>query len=799
MRTCEDGWAGALAGKSKDDTCGAMSGASQTYCEKGWEKQQSSTNKTANEQLDCDATFDNPLSWIICPIIDTLASVIDGLDHIITDYLEFDTNSVFSSSSDTYAAYHEVWQQFRNIALGLMIIFGLVIVISQALGMEILDAYTIRKTLPRILIAAIAITLSWPLMHFLIDASNWLGFGIRRLIYFPFTQGNLHSEIDLNFGGGIWNFITVGAGTAVGVAAGGIWLAAGGIGVLLSYAAAGALAVMIAILVLVLRQIAIIFLLLLAPVAIVMYALPNTEKYYKFWWESFSKALLMFPLIAAFIAIGRVFAAVSFHNTGGGGIESAISQIIGFIAYFAPYFLIPLTFKFAGSFVRQLGGFVNDRSRGGFDFLRKRRQATRQQMGQDIRSGQALRRLGVGKKGGARDRINTGLQAASMAGAAGINPRYWRGNVREQMRKYDAQKRAGADNEEEMATIVGYDDLARAVTETGGDLNKMDAFLAKRGYDEQTRMQMKTAWTVARKGMEKKGYSHDAIMQSVMLTGLKAKTAYRDKFLDYDEDGNYIGGGRISEDIARLSGGNLGTVAQIVGKAADTVKAAGRQDELPGFSDTFDAVMALHNVAGESQAVRDATLKAQAKKLRQKTIYKEGLSAIVGGTAHATRHLAPEFQEILAESYEGLETIKELNPNDKLTIPVYDEATEKVVDKVVTAAEAQPILQRQLDQVTAQVLSLQDVNGNLPPEKQAIVADLLSRQMGTDKEGKPLTVQSFINERSMDPQVNQFKASYRFTSKMTAEEQADLMRRQGNGGDTGSTPIPPAVPPPGIS
>jgi hypothetical protein len=132
---------------------------------------------------------------------------------------------------------------------------------------------------------------------------------------------------------------------------------------MISYVVTAMLAILIAILVLIIRQIVIILLLILAPIAIVASILPNTQKYYKFWWESFSKALLMFPLIAAFIASGRVFAAISIQNGGG------INQLIAFIAYFAPYFLIPLTFKFAGGALSSLGGFVNNRGTGLFKGL----------------------------------------------------------------------------------------------------------------------------------------------------------------------------------------------------------------------------------------------------------------------------------------------------------------------------------------------------------------------------------------------------------------------------------------------
>lgn len=747
----------------------------------------------SDDDIECDTKLSNPLTWFICPVIDMLTGMITFIDGQITKRMNIDTNRIFCDrggvTNDEQArcdAFYQAWSSFRNIALGLMVLVGLIILISQTLGMEILDAYTIRKALPRLLIAAMFITLSWPLMGFAVQFTNDLGYGLRNLIYAPFS--GLGSEVDLDFNGeGGMNIFVGSLFNAIAVPAAAVWLIAGGAGILLSAAVTAALAVLIAILVLVLREIAIIMLILIAPIMILAFVLPNTQKAYNLWWESFSKALLMFPLIAIFIAIGHVMAAIAFSS------GDFIDQFIGFIAYFAPYFLIPLTFKFAGGLVRQLGGFVNDRGKGAFDRLAKYRANRRQQMAQDVKSRQALRVLGPGKKGGVRDRINTGLQAASMAGSAGINPRYWRGNVTEQMRKYDAQRRAGSDNEEEMATINGYDDLARAVTETGGNLNEMDAFLFKRDYDDQSRKQMLTAWTVARKGMEKKGYSHDAILQSVMLSGLKAKTAYRDKYLDYDDDGNYIGGGRVAADIAKLSGGNRGTMAQMVGRAAEITKAAGRQDEMPGFSDTFEAVAKLSAAAPED---RDDLIKAQSRKLLQKSIYKEGLSAMVGGTAHATRHLTPVFRETLRGTVDTLNMIDNLKPGEKKQVNYYDEVAGKMVEETVTtenAANVRRIVQRNQNQVAAQLLSLQEVNGNLPPEKQALVANLLNEKMGEAEDGTPISVQQFINNKRVDPEVNQFRSDYRYISGSDSEIEARANAARNRGGGPGD----PGIMPPG--
>lgn len=343
------------------------------------------TGSDTSSNIGCDFST-NPLSWVICPVVDMMSAAIDATDSLITQEMVLPTQQIFclntSGNNDTCDAYYTAWATFRNIALGLIAIAGLIIVIAQALGMEVLDAYTIRRTLPRILVAAIAITLSWPLMNFAVTLSNNLGFGIRDIIVAPFH--GLNDTINLNFSngggfiGGFENFIG-GVGIFGGAAIAGvsIWIATGGMGIVLSYVATAGLAVLIAILVLILRQIAVIMLILLSPIAIVAYILPNTQRVFRMWWESFVKALLMFPMIAAFIAAGRVFAAISL-NSASNGVGGVFHGLIGFVAYFAPYFMIPLTFRFSGSVMSGLGNAINQRAQGAFNGLASFRQGQRQ-------------------------------------------------------------------------------------------------------------------------------------------------------------------------------------------------------------------------------------------------------------------------------------------------------------------------------------------------------------------------------------------------------------------------------------
>lgn len=330
----------------------------------------SSTSSTSGPDINCGGIS---LNWILCPFEEGLTTAVRGIDAIINGLLQIDTNSIFSNCPDatsstnctTSAAYKSAWSGMRTIALALLVLAALVMIISQALGFEFVDAYTIRKVLPRLIAAAIGITLSWQLLQFFVTFTNDLGLGVRNLIYSPFS--GLPQSIALGNAGGFLGII-------LGVV-GAVFLGWG----MLSFIATALLAVFIAILVLVIRQVLIIFLILIAPLAIVSYILPNTKKMYDIWWDFFAKALLMFPFIMAFIAVGRVFASVAATNATAPGVTGAVKAIDGvlaFVAYFAPYFLLPLTFKFAGGALRNIGGFVNDRGRGGFDRLRKYRANT---------------------------------------------------------------------------------------------------------------------------------------------------------------------------------------------------------------------------------------------------------------------------------------------------------------------------------------------------------------------------------------------------------------------------------------
>lgn len=326
------------------------------------------SNPSQDLSLSCHAGL-NPLNWLICGIVKGLVGIVSALDDAINSQLSVgtngnsdDPNQIFADSNGSCGtggqcdAYKTAWSHFRDIALGLIAMATLLVLIAQALGLEILDAYTIRKVLPRLLIATIGIALSWQLMDFFVTLTNDLGFGIRYLIEQPFVGINTSIHLSLAQSGAV--LIPTIVGVAMGVFG------------LLTFVGMAALAVLVGFATLILRQIAIIMLIILAPIGLAAYILPNpnTQRVFKLWWESLSKALLMFPLIAGFIAAGRVFSAIAVNQS-----SDILSQIIGFIAYFAPYLMIPMTFRFAGGALSGMANLVNSRAQGGYGFLSKKR------------------------------------------------------------------------------------------------------------------------------------------------------------------------------------------------------------------------------------------------------------------------------------------------------------------------------------------------------------------------------------------------------------------------------------------
>ncbi|HUB94242.1 MAG TPA: hypothetical protein VMB52_07110 [Verrucomicrobiae bacterium] len=247
------------------------------------------------------------INFVLCPVIQHLWDTLNRIDGWITQQMNVDVSGIFDtgsgSSCDTTApassctanAYYSAWNSFRILATAILIIAGLIMVVSEALGLQILDAYTIRKVLPRLVVATIGMSLSWPLMRLFVSFFDTLGLDVQGLMYAPFAH----------LGGGISPATT----TFAALFAGGALLLLGFTS--LTFLLGGLLIMLTTFLVLIARQIVITVLIILAPIAIACYVLPGTHRVWKLWFDTFFGLMAVFPVYEMLVAAGHIAAALT--------------------------------------------------------------------------------------------------------------------------------------------------------------------------------------------------------------------------------------------------------------------------------------------------------------------------------------------------------------------------------------------------------------------------------------------------------------------------------------------------------
>lgn len=305
------------------------------------------------------------LTFFICPIID---GIIEFSDWVLEDVIQplLRTKPV---SLDPDAPIYKIWSSFRvygNIILVIALLFA---VFGTAISAGVFEAYAARKMLPRILLSAILINTSIYIVAFAADMSNIIGFAIGDLIISPVQNSALFTftpdGVDVaggliaGFGGlgivaGFFTILIWGSGLTAFM----MWV---GLFILLPV-----VLTLVGIFVTIVMLHGIIFTLVIAsPVAFAFYCLPNTEKYFRTWWDWLFRALLVYPIIMAIFAIADVLSvAVNFSNDTGGNLSfwaqstNLVAGILSFLLLFIPLAMIPFAFKLAGGLIGRLTDLV---------------------------------------------------------------------------------------------------------------------------------------------------------------------------------------------------------------------------------------------------------------------------------------------------------------------------------------------------------------------------------------------------------------------------------------------------------
>jgi hypothetical protein len=403
------------------------------------------------------------------------------------------------------------------------------------------SAYTVRKVVPRLLIAAILIQLSWWILVEVIRINNDFAHGIEGLLYAPFggyNKLNLGSFVQAGGNAGVFSGVAAGGAiTALGVT---VAVGSGSIVGILAMAVTAIAGLLIAIFTLILRRAVLIGLLVVAPMALVMWVLPGTERFWKLWWESFFKLLIMYPLILFVIAAGRIFAFVTASTPNQNQLFVFILIVIG---VFGPLFMIPALLKAAGAAFSFFAGTLNSKNKGLFDVMR------------NVRQGQAEKNRAKFLAGDRFQRTNFGARAFNRVGAGfgvGKKGNFGIGGVGAQaiatMKETNADKFI-KENERLAKLGVTNDDATAVLGLSGG---------TRRGAAEAA-AQLRQHWIDGGEGEARATARAQNALNSAIGVGIDQRSSGAALNLMAQNKSRAIGAGHfelIDEGIQRLARGN---------------------------------------------------------------------------------------------------------------------------------------------------------------------------------------------------------------------------------------------------
>ncbi len=292
------------------------------------------------------------VGWLICPGTSFLANIIDGAYNIIEQLIR-----VEPLPSDSESPIYVVWSYVKNITNLLFVAFLLIVIYSQLTGYGI-NNYGIKRVLPRFIVAAIAVNLSYIICTLAVDISNIIGGSVLGLFDGILNDALANSQIsDVAASTSVASIVAtiLGIGTVGTVVA--LTFAGGVTGVLwalIPIILSGALAVISAVITMAARQALIILLAMVSPLAIVCCLLPNTEKWYQKWKQIFFSMIIFYPMFSILYGASRLAGLIVITSA-----NSWLSVVLGIAIEVLPlFFSIPLL-RMSGTMLGRIDGMVH--------------------------------------------------------------------------------------------------------------------------------------------------------------------------------------------------------------------------------------------------------------------------------------------------------------------------------------------------------------------------------------------------------------------------------------------------------
>ena len=290
------------------------------------------------------------LGWVVCPAMDKISDFIDWIYSTIRSWLVINPIEAGDGSP-----VYEIWKYCLGVTNFVFVIFLLIVIYSQITGYGITN-YGIKRSLPKLIVMAIMVNLSFVICQLAVDVSNILGTSIRGV--FETVQESAFASISQSGVSNITFGETFGAlaggsvlaigGAAIAVETGAIWM-------LIPTILGAAVAVATGLITIALRQAVVVLLMMISPLAMVANILPNTEQWFKKWKNLFMKMLVFYPMFSLLFGASSLAGMAIIMSA-----KSIFGVVLGLAVQIFPLFFSWKLMQMSGTFL----GDINAKLRG---------------------------------------------------------------------------------------------------------------------------------------------------------------------------------------------------------------------------------------------------------------------------------------------------------------------------------------------------------------------------------------------------------------------------------------------------
>jgi len=342
------------------------------YAEYDYSKDNEFSNRTNAQSIDITPKGDegsygsscdiDGIGWIVCPASVFLAQAMDWIFAQVAQFVAVQPLNV----NDSHTPLYTVWNTVRSVANIAFIIAFLIIIYSQITSFGVSN-YGIKKLIPRLIVAAILVNVSFYVCAIAVDISNIAGYSLQNILMeihdntFVVAK-DTWSPNATNAWSAITGVVLSGGAATYGII--GLSVATGGsitaaIYLLIPLFLGLLVTLLFVLLILAARQAIIIILIVIAPLAFVANLLPNTEKWFDKWKDLFMTMLIFFPAFALVFGGAQLAGGIIIQNA-----SSFIMMIFGMAVQVAPLVITPLLLKLSGGLLGRIAGIVNNPRKG---------------------------------------------------------------------------------------------------------------------------------------------------------------------------------------------------------------------------------------------------------------------------------------------------------------------------------------------------------------------------------------------------------------------------------------------------